>query len=186
MIKNRKYKPLLIAVGIALLGLLLVKGLIAWNLSEYAYYYATHMPHAKNEYPIVRELDYCPLPDDINREFPNAHNQHTRSNFGGIDAENVLQKGDRLKISDMGLFYYPIEAYDAQYIVFHFDENYKIINHYTYDLKFSKSDRARILHVLDRLTLRLKKESPEPFINLQKIYNQRVKKRPNPGAYVSV
>ncbi len=176
----------MIAAGIALLGLLLVKGLIAWNLSEYAYYYATRMPHAKNEYPIVRELEYCPLPDDINREFPNAHNQHTRSNFGSIDAKNVLQKGDRLEISGMGLFYYPVEAYDAQYIAFYFNKNYKIIRCDIYDLIFSKSDRARILHVLDRLTLRLKRESPEPLINLQKIYNERVKNRPNPEAYVSV
>jgi hypothetical protein len=177
--KLKKFTPFLIAAGIALLGLLLVKGFIAWNLNEYAYYYATHMPHAKNEYPIVRELDYCPLPENINREFPNAHNQHTRSNFGGIDAENVLQKGDRLEISDMGLFYYPIEKYDEQYIAFYFDKNYKIINYDIYDLTLSKSERAQILHVLDRLTLRLKKESPEPLINLQKIYNERVKNRPN-------
>lgn len=180
--KLKKFKPLLIAAGIALLGLLLVKGLIAWNLHEYAYYYATHMPHAKNEYPIVRELEYCPLPDDINREFSNAHNQHTRSNFGGIDAENILQKGDRLKISGMGLFYYPVEKYNAQYFVCYFDKNYKIISQRGRNIDFSSAERARIFHVLDRLTLRLKKESPEPLINLQKIYNERVKNRPNPEA----
>ena len=42
--KTKSIKPILIAAGAALLGLLLVKGVIAWNLHDNAYYYATHMP----------------------------------------------------------------------------------------------------------------------------------------------
>lgn len=175
--KTKPIKPILIAAGAALLGLLLVKGVIAWNLHDNAYYYATHMPHEKNEYPIVRELEYCRLPESINKDYPNGYNEKLRRR-SGIAIHHLFKKGDLWEVSDWGLFYYPVEKYDEQYIAFYFDKNYKIINHDIYDLTLSKSERARILHVLDRL----KKESPEPLINLQKIYNKRVKKRPNPEA----
>lgn len=119
--KTKPIKPILIAAGAALLGLLLVKGVIAWNLHEKAYYYATHMPHEKNEYPIVRELEYCRLPESINKDYPNGYNEKLRRR-SGIAIHHLFKKGDLWEVSDWGLFYYPVEKYDEQYIAFYFDK----------------------------------------------------------------
>lgn len=119
--ETKPIKPILIAAGIALLGLLLVKGAIAWNLHDNAYYYATHMPYAKNEYPIVREWEYRRLPESINKDYPNGYNEKLRRR-SGIAICRLFKKGDLWKVSDWGLFYYPVEKYDEQYIAFYFDK----------------------------------------------------------------
>ena len=51
------------------------------------------MSYAKNEYPIVRELEYRRLPESINKDYPNGYNEKLRRR-SGIAIHHLFKKGD--------------------------------------------------------------------------------------------
>jgi hypothetical protein len=162
-------------IGLSLLGgvlcVLLLSGYCVHNLHHFAYYYATHMPHAQNEYPFIRELDVRKIPESVNKDFPNAHNLDERKG-GGVGASNLFQKGDYWSLGEDGLAYYPDFDGNFDQIIF-YDINHKFrLGKVEYsDLTPSPKDYQRTIGVLKKLEKRLKNESPKPVINLQWIYN---------------
>jgi hypothetical protein len=156
------------------------------NLYHYAFYYATHMPHAKNEYPVVREISHL-LPNTVNQKYHSSinANEGTRDEFaaGYIRAYNVFQKGDLWTMDVSGAEYYPF-ADGEDFVGIDFDKNYKAGKIYAYLATSNpKSEHKWLYAPLKDFSQRLKEESPKPIINLQWLYNLSVKFRPNTRVY---
>jgi hypothetical protein len=179
--KLQKYK--LIIVSIILSLLILCYGYC--NLRYYAYYYATHMPHEKNEYPIIRELSVRTFPESVNKDYPNDFNRNSKWR-GRVQIGETLENGKVWiwELDDTGLTYQP-DYYDNyhQIVIYDINRNYCLGKaDYEGTPKPSRKDARRAVKILDHLTQRLKNESPRPIINLQWLYNFGAHFRPNPEA----
>jgi hypothetical protein len=162
-------------IGLSLLGgvlcVLLLSGYCVHNLHHFAYYYATHMPHGKNEYPFIRELDVRKIPESVNKDFPNAHNLDERKG-GGIDTGGLFQANDSWSVDENFLTYFPnYKKNSDQAIIYTITSNYSLSKPSYYHLTPSPKDYQRTVGVLKKLEKRLKNESPKPIINLQWLYN---------------
>jgi hypothetical protein len=144
------------------------------NLYHYAFYYATHMPHNKNEYPVVREIVRHRLPNSVNKKYHsniNA-NEGTRDEFvsGGLSARNVFKKGDVWTLDMHGASYYPNDI-GGSMIFFDFETKYRIGKFYADSDINPKTESFKVTDPLKDLTYQLKDESLKPIINLQWLYN---------------
>jgi hypothetical protein len=148
------------------------------NFRRYGFYYATHMPHAKDEYPFVREIAHSAFPESVNRKYQNVINQDRGKRLqssGYVFANNVYRKGDELYITPDYVSYTPFHSEesiaDVSYDFSSF--RYRLKNEDYFELKKNPRYRKEVLKMLSVLEKRLKRESPQPKINLQWLYNLR-------------
>ncbi|WP_225209069.1 hypothetical protein [Limosilactobacillus walteri] len=101
-------KTIIIFISIVIGLFVLIR--IPINLRSNAYYYATHMPHKKNQYPFVPVLLGHWLPE---KYVPGYETRNAGSTRGPImmqvSKKNIKKSGDILELSLHGISYAPQE-----------------------------------------------------------------------------
>jgi hypothetical protein len=171
--KLKKFTLFWIAIVLAVVLLIAIHV----NFRRYGFYYATHMPHAKDEYPVVREIDRLMLPAKINAVYPSSVNiDRPDFNFnpGKIFVDHMYQKGDLWYLTKTDVNYSPDGSIVGPCMTYTFSAfRYRISKIHYEHLSPHRGDREKLLAPLEDLTARLKRESPRPKINLQWLYNLR-------------
>ncbi|GEP20385.1 hypothetical protein [Pediococcus argentinicus] len=169
-----------ILIGLAtLLGIVIISvSVIYHNFESHGYYYATHMPHKKGFYPVIRLISYKSLPNEVNTIYPSLINMSIREHNedalggggGGIEKYNLFKKGDKWFIAGGGIAYQPDK--NGQEMVTA-DSDYKGYISDIEDYNGKKINYSpKIDGVLDDITQRVKKVVKKPKVNLQWLYNK--------------
>ncbi|WP_461240041.1 hypothetical protein [Paucilactobacillus sp. N302-9] len=178
-------KKLLLSVGMVVAILLVFVGCriyVGINISENAFYYATHTKHDNKSYPIIYALNNYALPKSVNKKFKSSINSSQNSdgmyanmNVGNIDSENVLKSGDHWNLTQQTIVYYPTtkQGY-SKYVMISFNNDYEVQKIEYHHTNKSEANSKNAIKVLNRLTRLLKKSSKKPAVNLQKIYDKKM------------
>ncbi|MRH72224.1 hypothetical protein GIX77_06895 [Lactobacillus reuteri] len=162
--------------------------LIPLNLHYNAYYYATHMPHKRNQYPFIAVINVrsdVPIARKYVPGYKIKYFGDVREGFNPqIQRKNIAQDNDLLNILQTDAEYYP-NASDANFDNENIEDD-KFTIDFESDGKIDKIERGKgmpnyaeklILSELDRIQSEIKHNVPEPSINLQWLWNMKFEKR---------
>lgn len=180
-------RKIMVSVIVLIIGIAVIWGTakiyISHNLNKYAFYYVTHMTEDKGRYQAVREIEQHALPEKVNAKFQSNINLtkkrgglYANMGKGIVTADDILKKGDYWRLNEKFIAYYPYGTKKDGLVLITLTKNYQVeeINYYD-GIKKSQVSEKQILSVLDNLIAELKKTSKRPDVNLQKLYDKRMK-----------
>lgn len=184
----KELKIFLISSAILFLFAITYFILIPLNLHYNAYYYATHMPHKRYQYPFIAVINVR-SDDPLARKYVPGYKVEyfgdVREGFNPqIQRKNIAQNNDLLSISNTLAEYYP-NASDANFDNENIEDD-KFTIDFESDGKIYKIERGKgmpdyseklILSELDRIQSEIKYHVSKPSINLQWLWNMKFEKR---------
>lgn len=181
----KELKIFLILSAISFLFVITHFILIPLNLHYNAYYYATHMPHKRNQYPfiaVMRVRSDEPLPRKYVPGYKIEYFGDVREGFWPqIQGKNIAQDNDLLRISGIDAEYYlnasdaDADSEDSKFTI-DFESDGKIFR-IERDKGIPKYSKKLIFNKLDHIQSEIKQRVPEPSINLQWLWNRKFEKR---------
>ncbi|MCD7131463.1 hypothetical protein [Limosilactobacillus balticus] len=163
-------KVIIIIISVVVGLFMLIR--IPINLQSNAYYYATHMPHNRKQYPFIPVLLGHWLPA---RYTPGYETRNTGSTRGPLiirlTKDNLQRKGDFLEIDEYAAVYSLTRAdqmTDDNYGLY-FSNNGKVKQEIKQNMP--NYSRKLIYNELNYVQNEIKQNTPKPKVNLQWIWN---------------
>ena len=168
-------KRVFLSVFVVVLGGVVWFGYGVLNLKENSVYYAQHTPHKVGVEPVLmevtRNLDWIYTPDIKGIRY-------------GYDGNNIIYNTDS-NGKTAAFTYYSSELYryyDKGDLTYVFDENFKIVRVYndkTLKYSYGSVDVSVVKRDIFRVVQPVVDAQPEPFFNLQWVYDWVNKERFN-------
>ncbi|MRN07578.1 hypothetical protein EAI26_09335 [Lactobacillus sp. 0.1XD8-4] len=163
-------KTIIIFISIVIGLFVLIR--IPINLRSNAYYYATHMPHKKNQYPFVPVLLGHWLPEKYVPGYQTKNYGATRGPvMMQVSKRNIKEKNDIFMLTEHTATYAPKEGdwLISRYGIY-FDES-GTYDDYSKDKGIPAYSKELVTRHLKNVQNEIKQNAPKPKVNLQWIWN---------------
>ncbi|MDK8115608.1 hypothetical protein QP705_00115 [Limosilactobacillus reuteri] len=164
-------KKVIIIITSVVVGLFILIR-IPINLRNNAYYYATHMPHKRNQYPFVPILSGHFLPGNDVSEYKAENTGSTRGPIKmDLTKRSIQRNGDLLEIDEKSAVYSlkPSGQITGDNYGLYFSNNGKVEEEIQKNIP--NYSRKLIYDELNKIQNEIKQNTPKPKVNLQWIWN---------------
>ncbi|MBB1109293.1 hypothetical protein H5S11_02165 [Limosilactobacillus sp. pH52_RY] len=165
-------KKVIIIITSVVVGLFILIN-IPINLHNNKYYYATHMPHNRNQYPLIPTLiGSSKFPSKYIKGYQVENTGSTRGPIiNQISKEKIATRHDAFKVDNYGSFNYPDKDNSYRYYGYVSSPNGTLSKPLQDGKNISKQSKNLVFKEMDTITENVRKSIPSPRINLQWIWN---------------